>query len=217
MREIKVKGSAALFQNRAMELLSRTHPAVILSMYLPLVTYLCYYFYARIAHSGATLAAVFFAGFFSWTFFEYILHRYIFHIGIEHPRIQRVAYLFHGVHHEYPRDKERLVMPPVPSIIVATVFFCLFRLIFGSYVFAFFPGFVTGYLTYGMIHYAMHAFRPPKNRLRFFWEYHNRHHFQDSERGFGVSSPLWDIVFGTYPKMGKKQKTEAEAGRLTTP
>jgi sterol desaturase/sphingolipid hydroxylase (fatty acid hydroxylase superfamily) len=197
-----------------MELLSRTHPAVIVSMYLPVVAYLAYYFYAAIEHSFLALGGVFFAGFFSWTFFEYILHRYLFHISSENPRIKHLAYLFHGVHHEYPKDKERLVMPPIPSLLVASLFFGLFDLLFGGYVFAFFPGFVTGYLAYGIIHYAMHAFRPPKNRFRFLWEYHNRHHFQDQEKGFGVSSPFWDLVFGTYPKMGKKVKTKTEAGSL---
>jgi sterol desaturase/sphingolipid hydroxylase (fatty acid hydroxylase superfamily) len=81
-------------------------------------------------------------------------------------------------------------------------------------VYAFFPGFVSGYLAYGMIHYSMHAFRPPKNRLRFLWEYHNRHHYIDDEKGFGVSSPFWDIIFGTYPEMRKKRKTEADATGL---
>jgi sterol desaturase/sphingolipid hydroxylase (fatty acid hydroxylase superfamily) len=212
--EIKVKGSASLFQSRVMELLSRTHPAVIIAMYIPIIGYMAYYFYVTVEASFTVLAGVFFAGFFSWTFFEYILHRYLFHITSEHPRIRHLAYLFHGVHHEYPKDRERLVMPPIPSLIVATVFFGLFSLIFRGYVFAYFPGFVFGYLSYAMIHYSMHAFRPPKNRLRFLWEYHNRHHFQDSEKGFGVSSPFWDIVFGTYPKMDKRAKTRTEAGSL---
>jgi sterol desaturase/sphingolipid hydroxylase (fatty acid hydroxylase superfamily) len=105
-------------------------------------------------------------------------------------------------------------MPPLPSILLASAFFGLFSIILGDYVYAFFPGFVSGYLAYGMIHYSMHAFRPPKNKLRFLWEYHNRHHYVDDEKGFGVSSPFWDIIFGTYPEMRKKHKTEAEASGL---
>jgi len=27
-----------------------------------------------------------------------------------------------------------------------------------------------------------------------------RHHFEDHERGFGVSAPWWDIVFNTRPR-----------------
>jgi sterol desaturase/sphingolipid hydroxylase (fatty acid hydroxylase superfamily) len=48
-----------------------------------------------------------------------------------------------------------------------------------------------------MVHYHMHHHRPRTrvgSRLR---ELHMRHHFQDDERGFGVSAPYWDRVFGT--------------------
>jgi sterol desaturase/sphingolipid hydroxylase (fatty acid hydroxylase superfamily) len=31
-------------------------------------------------------------------------------------------------------------------------------------------------------------------------ERHMRHHFQDDTRGFGISAPYWDEVFGTSPR-----------------
>ena len=41
-------------------------------------------------------------------------------------------------------------------------------------------------------------------RLR---EHHMRHHFQDHSAGYGVSSPLWDHVFRTYPKKRSKYRS----------
>ncbi len=201
MTTIKVKGRAKLFDNKILDLLTRTHPAIILGMYIPLCAFLLWYFYNYIEPSIAALAGVFFIGLFSWTFFEYILHRYVFHFVNDKEWAQRFHYFVHGVHHEYPKDKQRLVMPPVPSIIIAATFFIIFRAIMGSYGLVFFSGFIIGYLCYAMIHYTLHAFRPPKNVLKFAWEYHNIHHFRHPDKAFGVSSPLWDIIFGTYPPM----------------
>jgi len=206
MANVKVKGSAKLFDSKVLELLTRTHPLVILGMYIPLCAWLMWYFHGHINPSALVLTGVFFAGLFSWTFFEYILHRYVFHFVNDTKWAQRFHYYAHGVHHEYPKDKQRLVMPPIPSIIIAGMFFLLFWLIMDSYGFVFFSGFMIGYLCYAMIHYSMHAFRPPHNFTKFLWEYHNIHHFRYPNKAFGVSSPLWDHIFGTVPpKIEKKQ------------
>ena len=60
-------------------------------------------------------------------------------------------------------------------------------------------GFLVGYLAYDMLHYHVHHHKPRTalgHKLR---ELHMRHHFQDDERGFGISAPYWDRVFGTAP------------------
>jgi dihydroceramide fatty acyl 2-hydroxylase len=60
--------------------------------------------------------------------------------------------------------------------------------------------FLAGYLAYDVLHYHVHHHRPKTalgKRLR---ELHMRHHFQNHERGYGVSAPFWDHVFGTAPK-----------------
>src|ERR1017187_4061030 len=200
MANVKVKGSAKLFDNKILEALTRTHPLIILGIYIPLCGWLMWYFYTYVQASGGILVGVFFLGLFSWTFFEYILHRYIFHFVNDTKWAQRFHYFIHGVHHEYPKDKQRLFMPPVPSIIISLLFFLLFKLIMGNYAFVFFSGFMIGYLCYASIHYIIHAFRPPHNFLKFLWEYHNIHHFRAPNKAYGVSSPLWDMVFGTYEK-----------------
>ncbi|MGA7837552.1 MAG: sterol desaturase family protein, partial [Ignavibacteriaceae bacterium] len=106
------------------------------------------------------------------------------------------------VHHDYPSDSKRLVMPPSVSIPLALLFYFLFESIFGNILVApFFVGFIAGYLVYDMSHYAVHHF----NMHSKFWlaikKHHIRHHFENPEKGYGVSSPLWDEIMGTnFPK-----------------
>jgi dihydroceramide fatty acyl 2-hydroxylase len=61
--------------------------------------------------------------------------------------------------------------------------------------------FLAGYLFYDMLHYHVHHHRPKTALGKQLRELHMRHHFQNHERGFGVSAPFWDHVFGTAPKL----------------
>jgi len=210
--KVHVKGSSTLFKSKFLEALTRTHPAIILSMYIPICGFLLYYFYTSIDHSFTALLLLFFGGMFSWTFFEYILHRHVFHFIDERRWTQRFHFFVHGIHHEYPKDKNRLVLPPLPSLIVASVFFLFFRLIVGVYAYAFFSGFMIGYLTYAMMHYTMHMVRPPKTVFKYLWVHHNHHHYKYPDKAFGVSSPFWDIIFGTMPP--KKEKSESKPSEV---
>ncbi len=116
----------------------------------------------------------------------------------------------HGNHHEFPRDRERLFMPPVPSIILASVIFLGMFFILHAYALLFFPGFMLGYLIYGTMHYAIHAWRPPFKWLKPVWRNHHLHHYKSDHRGFGVSSHIWDNVFRTAFDL-KKEKEDKEA------
>jgi len=116
---------------------------------------------------------------------------------------KRLQYVIHGVHHEFPKDKDRLAMPPLLSVTVATLLLLLFRLFMGDLVFAFMPGFLIGYAGYLFVHYIVHACAPPRNFLKALWKNHAKHHYKDGDAAFGVSSPLWDYVYGTSPKKTK--------------
>jgi dihydroceramide fatty acyl 2-hydroxylase len=61
-------------------------------------------------------------------------------------------------------------------------------------------GFFAGYVVYDTVHFALHHARPKGKVGRRLRELHMRHHFEDDERGFGVSAPWWDLVFGTVPR-----------------
>ncbi|RYD54948.1 MAG: fatty acid hydroxylase [Sphingobacteriales bacterium] len=196
--KIKNKGQARLFQSEYMEMMTKTHPLVIYSIYFPVIALMLYYGAAYKGLSIGNLTLLFAGGALFWSLFEYMMHRHLFHMIVEKPRARRMIYTLHGVHHEFPRDKERLFMPPVPSLIIATLIFSgLFSLMSWNAL-AFFPGFLFGYLMYGSMHYAIHAFAPPKF-LKALWRNHHLHHYKAPDKGFGVSSVLWDVVFRTVP------------------
>ena len=212
--KIHNKGQARLFKNQYLEYLTKTHPLVIWGMYLPIIGFLLYYSNAFLNFPITAVIITFICGMFFWSFFEYLIHRYAFHFAAKSERATKIVYLIHGNHHEYPRDKERLFMPPVPSLILATVIFSLMYLIANfagikEYVFAFFPGFLIGYLIYGSMHYAIHAWNPPFKWMKPLWRNHHLHHYKEQEKGFGVSSTLWDHIFGTMFDL-KKEKEEQD-------
>ncbi len=193
------RGSAVMFKNKFFEALTKTHPITPLVVYLPIVSYFIGISYYKLNFKTLTIAGLFIIGMFSWTLAEYLLHRFIFHFE---PRTSigfKIQFMIHGVHHQYPQDPKRLVMPPAVSLTLAVIFWYAFKFSLGIYAFAFFPGFVAGYIVYDMTHYAIHHFKPPKNKLRYLWKHHLQHHYKAPNRAFGVSSPLWDYVFGTTP------------------
>ena len=197
--KIKNKGQARLFRNDFMEMMTKTHPFVIYSIYFPVIFFMLYYGVTNKGLTPGYEALLFLSGTLFWSFFEYLMHRYLFHFVAESERARRFVYTMHGVHHEYPRDRERLFMPPVPSLIVSSIIFLIMYGLVRWNALAFFPGFVFGYLLYGSMHYAIHSFAPPRF-LKTLWRNHHLHHYKAPDKGFGVSSVLWDIVFGTVPE-----------------
>jgi len=187
-----------MFQNnRLLERLSRIRPGTVLAVFVPLAV-LAFYLSLRSGHSAIASAALFVCGAAFWTLFEYFFHRFIFHFEPHGDFQTRLQFVMHGVHHQYPHDKDRLVMPITVSIPLAILLFALFQLLLGAAAWGFFSGFIAGYLGYDMMHYAIHhakGFKSPL--LSKFRNHHLAHHFRDTRLGFGVSSPFWDMVFRT--------------------
>ncbi|MEK0441073.1 MAG: hypothetical protein RL403_51, partial [Bacteroidota bacterium] len=125
---------------------------------------------------------------------------HFFHMEPDTPLKDKLQYNVHGVHHDYPKDKDRLAMPPFVSAAYAAIFYLVFTLIMGDFALYFLPGFLVGYAGYLGVHYAVHAYNPPKNFLKVLWVNHAIHHYKDPDSSFGVSSPLWDYLLGTLPK-----------------
>ncbi len=209
------QGTTALFKHPVLEKLARTHISVPLIIYFVGSAVLMYLSFSRGYTTAIQGVGVFAIGFFVWTFVEYIMHRHVFHMLPTNKIKEKVQYTFHGVHHEYPRDKTRLAMPPAASLIILTALFFAFKFFMGNYVYTFLPGFVMGYSAYLGVHYVIHAFPPPKNFLHVLWINHSIHHYKDDSVAFGVSSPLWDVIIGTMPRKtykrnpAKKQPSES--------
>jgi sterol desaturase/sphingolipid hydroxylase (fatty acid hydroxylase superfamily) len=193
----KNKGTQRLFQNPVLEKLTRTHIAVPLSIFVVYSTALLAWSITHTALSVGKTIGLFVSGLIFFTWIEYIVHRYVFHMKTYSALRAKLQYTIHGVHHEYPKDKDRLAMPPLLSVTIATVLLLLFRVIMGDLVFAFLPGFIVGYAAYLAIHYMVHAFAPPKNFFKILWINHGSHHYKNGEMIYGVSSPLWDHIYGT--------------------
>ena len=194
------KGTKKLFQNPVLEKLSRTHISVPLIIFF---LYSCTLLYWSVTHtslSAGTTVIMFVIGIISFTWVEYIAHRYLFHMSTRTVVRAKTQYTIHGVHHEFPKDKTRLAMPPVLSITITTLLLLLFRLVLGDYVFSFLPGFLTGYAGYLSVHYMVHAFQPPNNFFKVLWVNHGVHHYKNGSGIYGVSSPLWDYIYGTMSK-----------------
>lgn len=207
--KIHNKGQARIFRSQYLEMLTKTHPLVIWSMYLPLIAFLLFTAAEKFDFAFSNIILLFAAGVFCWTLFEYLMHRFAFHYVAHSPRARRIVYIIHANHHEYPRDKERLFMPPAPSIIVASLMFVLQYLLLNNRVFMFYPGFIFGYLLYGTMHYAIHAWNPPFKWMKPLWRNHHLHHYKEQEKGFGVSTTIWDRLFGTMFDL-KKEKEDKE-------
>jgi dihydroceramide fatty acyl 2-hydroxylase len=192
--------SPPIFESGLLNFLSRVHPVMPAVIFAPVVTTMWMLGLDR-GYGAGRMALLTVAGLGVWTLTEYWLHRLLFHWEPTFPGGDRFHFLIHGVHHEHPNDRLRLVMPPTASIPLATIFFGVFTLIFGTpAAYPIFSGLILGYLAYDYTHYHLHHHVPRTKLGKGLRRQHMRHHFQDHRYGFGVSSPLWDIVFRTLPR-----------------
>src|SRR5262245_12753410 len=208
MADVDKPRTCQMFETPLIERFSRIHPATPFVFWLPVL----WYFGVRAAKNGMGLptgVGLFVVGVLIWTLTEYVLHRYLFHyLG---PRLwqRRMHFVLHGVHHDFPQDSDRLVMPLGASIPMGLGFYLLFRAVVGVVaVDPLFIGFGIGYLAYDGTHYAIHHFRMSSRWGRWIKRHHMIHHHTGANARWGVSSPLWDYVFGT---MGEPAAVTAES------
>ncbi len=191
-----LRASPPMFESRVLDALSRVHPIVPVLIFVPGIVALEVWGISQV--SVLLSIALLVGGYALWTLFEYWLHRIVFHFEPEDGFGARLHWIIHGVHHDHPNDPMRLVMPPSVSIPLGAAVFGVLYLIFGRrYAPGIGAGFFLGYLVYDMMHYYLHHFRPHGRLGRMLRERHMRHHFQDDTRGFGISAPYWDEIFGT--------------------
>jgi hypothetical protein len=203
-----------LFRSDVLEALTRVHPALVVVVWLPVIVWFVADGWLARERTGMTAAGLLLAhtlGLLAWTLVEYVLHRFVFHFSPKNPPawLHRLIFLFHGIHHVQPWDKQRLVMPPGVSIPLAVLFYALFAWLLGDALHApawlspLFGGFLAGYLAYDLLHYAAHHLPMNIPAGRWLKRHHLLHHHQTPGERFGVSSPLWDVVLRTLPRRAR--------------
>lgn len=196
----KAKEEHRMFKNPILEFLSLSGPKMMTAFHLILAS--CILFFGTRIYSDVTVTTIlllFVCGVLTWSLTEYLMHRFVFHIKSNNKAIKAFHYAMHGYHHAVPHDTNRLFMPPVPAFLFLALFFGLFYIFLGKLTWFFLPGFEIGYLFYSRMHYLMHI-RVPKNKyLKKMWHHHAVHHYNEENKGFGVSSDIWDRIFNTMP------------------
>jgi hypothetical protein len=189
---------------------SRVRPWHVIAIWVPFSLYMGYRAFTGDQNSVLAFAGFFALGVLAWTLLEYGLHRAIFHFKPrEDSEVQQdLAFLIHGIHHDYPWDADRLVMPPTVAALIAVIVWWPAKWAFGLHVHAWFAGLVMGYVWYDLTHYYLHHAVPTTAAGKWLRKYHLVHHFKTPNVRYGITTPLWDLVFGTYPKDSYQEKAE---------
>jgi dihydroceramide fatty acyl 2-hydroxylase len=189
-------GQPQMFNHPFLEWFTGTRPRTLALIFLPGSA--CFVWAGLLAGwSAAASCALFVSGMALWTLIEYLMHRFVFHLTPRGRLGVLFAYLIHGVHHAFPEDRRRWLMPPVVTVPVAIGLFLALRLLIGTASLPVFAGAIFGYLAYDLLHYASHAGALRGRVPHYLRQHHLTHHYRMPESRFGVSSPLWDRVFGT--------------------
>lgn len=154
----------------------------------------------------------FVAGLLVWSFLEYVFHRFPLHHPEKYIPFKGSASGRHLRHHDEPKEPEYMMVPLYLSIPVTAVLLGVF-LWFSphlSQALALSIGTLAGYLFYEWVHYATHCYAARSKMMVFLKRYHAIHHLKDSQNYFGVTSPLWDLVFKTRPDFDRKKTVRFE-------
>lgn len=198
---LRKEPTGTLFKNKFMEKLTRTGIQAPIIMHLTISSFLFWYGLSNYGIPVPRALLLIMCGFVFWTFAEYMVHRFLYHTESNSRFLFNLQHKAHGIHHQFPKDPTRLAMPPVPGLVLSGLFMLVFWLVLGSNALVFFPGFMLGYLTYISMHYAQHVVQSPTYKpFRLLWKHHAVHHYVDPYVAHGVSTRLWDFVFGTMPK-----------------
>ncbi len=141
------------------------------------------------------------AGVALWSFAEYVLHRFLGHDRRTWPNPFATEHTRHHSEGDYfaPSWKKALVaLVAVP--LVASLASLLVGITLGS---VFGVSFVAMYLVYEWVHHRAHTHRGIGAYGRYLRRHHFHHHFGNPYSNHGVTSPLWDLVFGTFEAPGR--------------
>ncbi|KAI9493838.1 hypothetical protein BDB00DRAFT_763044 [Zychaea mexicana] len=192
------------FSHPWLDMLSHTPWYVVPIVWIPFVSYQLWR--SVNSYHGSPIGAFegFAGGVFFWTLLEYGLHRFVFHLDDwlpDHPVALLLHFTLHGIHHHMPMDRLRLVMPPALAALIGFPVIRGMHMLFNSATaHAVVAGAYFGYICYDCIHYYLHHAQVLRIHFSEMKRYHLAHHYKDYEGGYGITSKVWDIVFGTTLK-----------------
>jgi sterol desaturase/sphingolipid hydroxylase (fatty acid hydroxylase superfamily) len=169
----------------------------------PIVAFVLLHFSLRVEakRSAGELLVLFLSGVLAWTLLEYGLHRFVFHVQIplRNPRLRELVNASHLSHHASPRDPTKVLVQPLYGLVISAMLYGLIYAAVRSPLSAtvVMIGIWTGFLYYEAVHYRVHFSLSPSGLIARQRRSHFFHHFTNNKRCFGVTSPLWDYVFGT--------------------
>lgn len=205
--------SVRMFKNDFLEWFTHIHWMTPMVLYTPVIVYFLYQGVMVEDAGWLTMMGGFAGGVLAWTFTEYFLHRFIFHYHPTSALGKQLHFMMHGVHHDYPNDSTRLVMPPLISIPLAFLFYNLFAyFLTPAWLYPAFSGLVLGYVVYDTLHYALHHLDYHGKWWIALKTHHLKHHFKDPDKGYGVTSPLWDVIVGSNFEKKRKVGSKEDVG-----
>lgn len=150
------------------------------------------------------IVAVFVTGLLTWTFVEYVIHAWLSHT------FRTFATPFHEGHHRDPHNVFA-IRTWLPLALIAIVSIALWGSASGV---IFFIGIMSGFVLYEWLHYRIH-FAVSRSRLeRWLRTRHLIHHNNAPHCCFGVTSSLWDLVFGSDLKAADMKRLSAATAAM---
>lgn len=132
-----------------------------------------------------------------FTFVEYALHRWVFHAQ------GTFAATAHRIHHRSPADP--MALPCLSSAVVSLALWLVLTRLPGVAVASFLAsGVLSGYFVYATLHHVHHSTRSTAVPFRWLRRSRVTHavHHSFPDKNFGVTTSLWDHVFGTHQERG---------------
>ena len=135
----------------------------------------------------------------AWSFLEYVLHRYVLHYLPRTVLGKALLDRLHILHHQNPLDQTQVCIPLLLSAPLWVGVFGLFVLFGGNHSGSLLVtcGIALMMVVYDSVHFSTHYEKPKTKWMARLKKHHMLHHFSNDTKRFGVTSPMWDYVFGT--------------------
>jgi 4-hydroxysphinganine ceramide fatty acyl 2-hydroxylase len=137
----------------------------------------------------------FLGGCFAWTLIEYGMHNWNGHLLKGRTRFSREHLKHHVTKDYFSPFHAKVALAVTVSALITGV---------GSLIIGFESaaclgvGVASGYSFYEYVHWSTHMMKPLSGYGRWTRRHHFSHHFTDARYNHGVTTPIWDIAFGTY-------------------